>query len=92
MLAWRQTDLKRIHDAGLFAGQVPSGSRDYLLKVRWHGTQFVDVDDPYRFSPVLSDLDLHLMGEGNHLKIYDKLGAATLDRWSNGLPEVKEAL
>jgi 1,4-alpha-glucan branching enzyme len=71
----QEADLKRIHDAGLFAGEVPSGSRDYLLKVRWHGTQFTEVDDPYRFSPVLSDLDLHLMGEGNHLKIYDKLGA-----------------
>src|SRR5207248_911906 len=27
------------------------------------------------FPPVLSDFDLHLLGEGNHLRLYDKLGA-----------------
>src|SRR5262249_46825556 len=30
---------------------------------------------PYRFPPVLSDLDLYLLAEGTHLKLYDKLGA-----------------
>src|ERR1043166_621519 len=27
------------------------------------------------FTPTLGDLDLHLFGEGKHLRIYDKLGA-----------------
>ena len=27
------------------------------------------------FSPTLGDIDLHLFGEGKHLRIYDKLGA-----------------
>jgi 1,4-alpha-glucan branching enzyme len=31
--------------------------------------------DPYCFLPILSDLDLHLYGEGNHWQIYEKLGA-----------------
>jgi 1,4-alpha-glucan branching enzyme len=31
--------------------------------------------DPYAFSPVLSDFDLHLFGEGKLYKAYDKLGA-----------------
>ena len=30
---------------------------------------------PYRFPPILSDFDLYLLGEGNHLHLYDKLGA-----------------
>jgi 1,4-alpha-glucan branching enzyme len=29
----------------------------------------------HRAAPILSDLDLYLLGEGNHLKLYDKLGA-----------------
>jgi len=35
----------------------------------------------HRTPPILSDLDLYLLGEGNHLKLYDKLGAhpMTLD-------------
>ena len=41
----------------------------------------VELEDPYRFPPVLSDFDLYLLGEGTHLRIYDKLGAhpMTLD-------------
>ncbi len=36
---------------------------------------------PHRHSRILSDFDLYLFGEGNHLRIYDKLGAhpVTLD-------------
>ena len=38
----------------------------------------VELEDPYRFPPVLSDLDLYLLGEGTHLQLYDKLGAHPL--------------
>jgi 1,4-alpha-glucan branching enzyme len=31
--------------------------------------------DPYRFPPILSDFDLHLLGEGTHQHLYEKLGA-----------------
>ncbi|MGH9159696.1 MAG: 1,4-alpha-glucan branching protein GlgB, partial [Vicinamibacteraceae bacterium] len=34
-----------------------------------------EIDDPYRFAPVLGDLDLHLFGEGRHLRIFERLGA-----------------
>src|SRR5260221_12948828 len=72
--------LARIHDAGLFAGALPNGSKRYQLRARF-GDTVVDLDDPYRFPPVLSDFDLYLLGEGTHQRIYDKLGAhpVTLD-------------
>src|SRR5215207_5309575 len=66
--------LQRIHDAGLFAGALPNGSKRYQLRARF-GENVVDLDDPYRFPPVLSDFDLYLLGEGTHRRIYDKLGA-----------------
>src|SRR5258708_2623537 len=77
--------LNRIHDAGLFAGALPNGSKRYQLRARF-GETVVDLDDPYRFPPVLSDFDLYLLGEGTHQRIYDKLGAhpMTLD----GVPGV----
>lgn len=31
--------------------------------------------DPYRFTPTIGELDLHLTGEGRHLLQYEKLGA-----------------
>src|SRR3979490_824392 len=72
--------LTRIHDAGLFAGSLPNGSKRYQLRARF-GETVVDLDDPYRFPPVLTDFDLYLLGEGTHQRIYDKLGAhpMTLD-------------
>ena len=72
--------LSRIHDAGLFAGSLPNGSRRYQLRAQY-GDNVVQLDDPYRFSPVLSDFDLYLLGEGTDQRLYDKLGAhpMTLD-------------
>src|SRR5476649_392725 len=72
--------LTRIHDAGLFAGSLPNGSRRYQLRARF-GEKVVDLDDPYRFPPVLTDFDLYLLGEGTQQRLYNKLGAhpITLD-------------
>jgi 1,4-alpha-glucan branching enzyme len=65
--------LPKVHEAGLFEGPVDcSGS--YRLRVRFPREE-VELEDPYRFPPILSDLDLYLLGEGNHLNLYDKLGA-----------------
>src|SRR6202045_3740798 len=77
--------LARIHDAGLFAGTLPNGSKRYQLRARF-GEKVVDLDDPYRCPPVLTDFDLYLLGEGTHQRLYDKLGAhpMTLD----GVPGV----
>ncbi|MBE0533408.1 MAG: 1,4-alpha-glucan branching protein GlgB [Rhodospirillales bacterium] len=69
-------DLPRIHDAGIFAG--PLGSRRqrfaYRLRIDWNG-HVVEAEDAYRFPPVISDFDLHLLGEGNHLRAYEVMGA-----------------
>jgi 1,4-alpha-glucan branching enzyme len=68
-------DLTRIHDAGVFAGAlyVPP-STPYRLRLDLpEGTR--DIDDPYRFPPVLGDLDVHLLREGTHMRLYERLGA-----------------
>jgi len=69
--------MERIHPDGFFE-RVFSDRSDrlaYRLAVEdyeGHGWEFVD---PYQFGPVLSDYDLHLLGEGTHLKSYERLGA-----------------
>src|SRR6516164_5417047 len=55
--------LARIHDAGLFAGAMPDGAQRYQLRARY-GDNVVELEDPYRFPPVLSDFDLYLLAEG----------------------------
>jgi 1,4-alpha-glucan branching enzyme len=74
-------NLERIDDAGFFAGDVRGRSPfAYRLRLRV-GDRTVDVDDPYRFGPVLGELDVYLIGEGKHLRLYEKFGAhaATMD-------------
>ena len=46
----------------------------YRLRVRSGGHE-QEFEDVYRFGPVLGELDLHLLVEGNHLASYQKLGA-----------------
>ncbi|RYX86990.1 MAG: 1,4-alpha-glucan branching enzyme, partial [Bradyrhizobiaceae bacterium] len=66
--------LERVHDTGLFIGALANGSTQYQLRARY-GDDVVDLEDPYRFPPLLSDFDLYLLGEGTDQRIYDKLGA-----------------
>jgi 1,4-alpha-glucan branching enzyme len=64
-----------IDPAGLFSSIVrgaPSGL--YQLDVHWDGARHV-VEDPYRFGPVLGDLDEYLIAEGRHQQLYQRLGA-----------------
>ena len=68
------SELPRIHDAGLFAGPVEASDPNYRLRARF-GDNEVEMEDAYRFPPILSDMDLHLLGEGTHLELYNKLGA-----------------
>jgi 1,4-alpha-glucan branching enzyme len=72
------TQLSRVHKAGLFAGPLPTAVRNYRLRARY-GDSLVELEDPYRFPPILSDLDLHLLAEGTHLRLYDKLGAHPME-------------
>lgn len=65
--------LQRIDEAGLFAGTITRLQR-YRLKARF-GDEVVELEDPYRFPPILSEYDLHLLNEGTHLRLYDRLGA-----------------
>jgi 1,4-alpha-glucan branching enzyme len=69
----RERCLQRIHDTGLFEGRTANGGR-YRLRARY-GERQIEMEDPYRFPPVLSDLDLYLLAEGTHMHLYEKLGA-----------------
>ncbi|MDT0171103.1 1,4-alpha-glucan branching enzyme [Pseudarthrobacter sp. BRE9] len=52
-------------------GHVP----DYRLSVTYPGKDPVTVDEPYRYLPTVGEVDLHLIGEGRHEKLWQVLGA-----------------
>jgi 1,4-alpha-glucan branching enzyme len=69
--------LERQGASDLFAGVIAQPVA-YTLRVDW-GSHQQDIDDPYRFAPVLGATDLWLLAEGTHYRPYEKLGAHLLE-------------
>jgi 1,4-alpha-glucan branching enzyme len=65
---------------GLFAG-FAAGRRTsdrYRLRHHFPDGNVWERDDAYRFLPTLGDVDLHLMNEGTHRRLGERLGARPL--------------
>jgi len=66
----------RIHRDGLFVATSADRREPFRYRLRISsGAVQTEFDDVYRFTPVLGELDIHLLVEGNHLASYQKLGA-----------------
>ncbi|ARQ45443.1 1,4-alpha-glucan branching protein GlgB [Oxalobacter formigenes] len=60
----------------LFVAEI-AGKKElfpYRLEIDW-GDHVQVMEDPYRFPPVLGDIDVWLLSEGTHHRPYEKLGA-----------------
>ena len=69
--------LTRINPEGVFWGEMPEGfdyGTPYRLAMR-AGDHTWERDDPYRFTPVLGEMDEYLVAEGRHEEIWKRLGA-----------------
>ncbi len=62
------------HPDGVFERQVARGG-PYRLEATWADASVSLFDDPYRFGPVLGEMDAWLLGEGSHLRPFEILGA-----------------
>jgi 1,4-alpha-glucan branching enzyme len=69
---------------GLFAAAVPElRSTRYVLQIEWRSTgvnaesqiTLQETEDPYSFSPLLTDFELHLLREGTLRELANCLGA-----------------
>ncbi len=59
---------------GLFHGKI-IGTKPYRLEGRTADGIPFDYDDPYRYGPVLGELDEYLLGEGTHMRLWHALGS-----------------
>ena len=65
------------HPSGLFEifladkKEIPP----YQVKVSYPGKKVFTYWDPYAFWPTLGEMDIYLLGEGNHQKLHEKMGA-----------------
>ncbi|MBJ7576959.1 1,4-alpha-glucan branching protein GlgB [Devosia sp. MC532] len=63
------------HGAGFFEGKVAIDTpQPVRYRAKNAGGEW-DVYDPYTFGPVLGPMDDYYIGEGTHLRLFDKLGA-----------------
>jgi 1,4-alpha-glucan branching enzyme len=77
----KSVTLKQIHPAGIFEGAIPDQKLPlrYRVKVDYGDGGTFTIDDPYSFTPTIGELDLHLMAEGRHEQLYDKLGSHVIE-------------
>jgi len=68
---------ERIDKEGFFCVTVPGAGSNipyHLRIVKPDGSEEF-TRDAYQYGPIMGDIDLHLFSEGQHWKIYEKLGA-----------------
>ncbi|OIO59058.1 MAG: 1,4-alpha-glucan branching enzyme [Verrucomicrobia bacterium CG1_02_43_26] len=66
-----------LDEQGLFEVVIPEKTDvfPYRIRVEQDNGEIRQYYDPYSFLPTLTDEDLHLFNEGNHHRVYEKLGA-----------------
>jgi 1,4-alpha-glucan branching enzyme len=61
---------------GLFRASIAGRRKRFPYRLRaLYGGEWQEFEDIYRFPPVLGELDVHLLAEGDHRESYEKLGA-----------------
>jgi len=71
-----QYPMEKIHKQGFFLLTLEREEIfPYLIKTRSPEGLISEGKDPYAFGRILTDFDLHLIGEGSHYNKYEKLGA-----------------
>ena len=83
----RCASLQPIDASDVFAAVIPRRKNPfaYRLRVDW-GSHRQEIEDPYRFAPILGELDVWLLSEGTHERPYERLGAHPAD--IDGVPGV----
>jgi 1,4-alpha-glucan branching enzyme len=60
---------------GFFIAELAEPTREYRLRITLYSGESQELDDPYRFPPLLTSFELHLHGEGTNYESYRTLGA-----------------
>jgi 1,4-alpha-glucan branching enzyme len=68
-------EIEKRHAGGFFEGPISAKQQQPLRFECVNAGGAWTLTDAYSFGPVLGPMDDYYIGEGNHLKLYDKLGA-----------------
>ena len=82
--------MQKQHDQGFFCASLNGDPERYTIRARlWDGRE-IEIDDPYRYGPQISDTDLYLHTEGTLHEAYRTLGAHLVE--SEGVAGVRFAV
>jgi 1,4-alpha-glucan branching enzyme len=83
----QEYEMRSQHHPNFFECEIEAAElSSYQLRIK-EGDHEKVIYDPYQFKEVqLTDFDIHLFGEGNHHRIYEKLGAHVIEQ--NGVKGV----
>jgi len=72
--------LTPIDGSDVFTAVIPRRKNPfaYRLRVHWN-THQQEMEDAYRFAPILGEMDVWLLAEGTHHRPYEKLGAHPME-------------
>ena len=61
--------------SGFFTADRNAAPGAYRLRITLYSGEVQEIEDPYRFPPLLTAFDLYLHGEGTHYESYHTMGA-----------------
>ena len=69
--------MTKIHKDGFYEAVFKDCVRyfPYHFRVKEKDKKYKEFKDPYNFTPILTDFDIHLLIEGTHYQSYEKMGA-----------------
>ncbi|MCC6263068.1 MAG: 1,4-alpha-glucan branching protein GlgB [Bryobacterales bacterium] len=67
--------MDRVHPHGIFIHKGNATPGNYRFRITDYSGNATEVEDPYRFPPLMSDFDIHLHGEGTDSETYNKMGS-----------------
>ena len=71
-------EMEPLEPEGFFGCVIEKKSerlKKYRFRVEYAEDDVIEIDDPYAFGTMFGEFDRYLFSEGNHYKIYEKLGA-----------------
>jgi 1,4-alpha-glucan branching enzyme len=76
----KEYPMEKIHKNGFYVLRlIRAEAFPYRIKMRSTDGRMSSLKDPYAFGRILTDFDLHLIGEGSHYNKYEKLGAHVIE-------------
>ncbi len=85
-----RTPMAKLHAQGFFCVSLDGNQESYAIHLKlWDGRE-IQIEDPYRFGPLISDADLYLHGEGTLHEAYRTFGGHLVE--SEGVKGVRFAV